>query len=420
MDDSTSDNLTAVAVDGGPASKAAPRGIERAKIIVADDEPLARRVLCRHLQEAGYEPLAAENGRQAMDLMCDDILLALLDLKMPGADGLECLRYIRKEYPDTEAIMISGAGQIADAVAAMKEGAFDYLTKPFEPEKVMVRVNQAVRAARLARDNRDLRQAVDCPIPSPRFVAKTPVAQKLLSQVQRVARVDSTVVLLGESGTGKTTIARMIHQTGPRKDAPFVAVNCASLPRDLIEAELFGHARGAFTGAVKDRPGRAEIADGGTFFLDEIGDLPLELQPKLLTFLQDRTFQRIGSNKVQNVDVRMIVATHQDLLAMCRKKLFREDLFFRLSVLAVHIPPLRERMGDIPELSRRILDGIARRYGFPPWEIDGRVFAKLRGHNWPGNIRELENVLERASAFCEGPIIGEEDITFDSIIESVS
>jgi len=206
----------------------------------------------------------------------------------------------------------------------------------------------------------------------------------------------------------------MIHQSGPRSSGPFVTVNCASLPRDLVEAELFGHAKGAFTGAVNDRPGRAEIADGGTLFLDEIGDLPLELQPKLLTFLQDRTFQRIGSNKVYAVDVRLIVATHQDLAFMCREKRFREDLYFRLNVLSLHVPPLRERVGDIPDLAQEILKRIGQRRGQPPLVFDHATVAVLQQQPWRGNVRELENVLERASAFCETDTIQAEDLVFES------
>jgi DNA-binding NtrC family response regulator len=223
----------------------------------------------------------------------------------------------------------------------------------------------------------------------------------LLGKIEKLAQLDSTVLLTGESGTGKTTIARMIHERGPRAGQPFVSVNCASLPRDLIEAELFGHVKGAFTGAADDRPGRAEIADGGTLFLDEIGDLPLDLQPKLLTFLQDKTLQRIGSNKVAKVDVRVIAATHQDLMGLCEQRRFRPDLYYRLNVLHLEVAALRDRRGDIPAVAQAVLDRISSRRGTGEIELEDQACRILQQHDWPGNVRELENILERASAFCE-------------------
>ncbi len=388
---------------------------EKRRILIADDDPVTRMVLSQHLTDAGYETLTAEDGREAIQRMDGEISVALFDLEMPYFSGLDCLRHVRKNHRHISVIMISGRGGLQDAVAAMKEGAFDYITKPFDRDELMARVNQACRATQLARDNEALREAVAPAPPSFDFVARAPITQQLLRQVGKAARLDSTVMLTGESGTGKTTVARMIHQSGERADKPFVAVNCASLPRDLVEAELFGHTKGAFTGAVNDRPGRAEIADGGTLFLDEIGDLPLELQPKLLTFLQDRTFQRIGSNKVYTVDVRLIAATHQDLAAMCRERRFREDLFFRLNVIALHVPALRERLDDIPELAQQILHRIGRRRGQPPLTCEPAAVLALQHQAWAGNVRELENVLERASAFCEGTAITVEDLGLPGI-----
>ncbi|MCL4201665.1 MAG: sigma-54 dependent transcriptional regulator [Pirellulaceae bacterium] len=385
---------------------------EKHRVLIADDDPVTRRVLSQYLAEAGYETVAAEDGREALQRMDNEISVGLLDLEMPHVSGLNCLRQLRKQHPHISVIMISGKGSLQDAVAAMKEGAFDYITKPFDRDELMARVHQGCRASQLGRDNEALREAVTPAAPSFEFVACSAIAQQLVRHIAKVAPLDSTVMLTGESGTGKTTVARMIHQSGPRADKPFVAVNCASLPRDLVEAELFGHTKGAFTGAVHDRPGRAEIADGGTLFLDEIGDLPLELQPKLLTFLQDRTFQRIGSNKIYTADVRMIAATHQDLAGMCREKRFREDLYFRLNVITIHVPALRDRLDDIPELARQILQRIGRRRGQPALACDAIAAAMLQRHAWHGNVRELENVLERASAFCEGPTIGAGDLAF--------
>jgi len=385
------------------------------RVLVADDEPLARRSLKRCLCSAGYNVVVACHGREALDLMEEDILVSLLDLNMPEVTGLECLQAIRREFPDTQIIVVSGEGEIEHAVAAMKAGAFEYVTKPFDADELLVHVAQAVKHARLNRDNRGLREAVGQSLPAVEFSANTTVAKELLSRIAKVAGIDSNVLITGESGTGKSTIARLVHQRGSRSNGPFVAVNCASLPRDLIESELFGHAKGAFTGATNDRPGRTEIADGGTLFLDEIGDLPLELQPKLLTFLQERTVQRVGCNKVRKVDVRVIAATHQALAEMCTEKRFREDLYYRLNVLSLHVPPLRDRLEDIKELTNHVLQRIARRRQCIEYEIENDALELLRQYDWPGNIRELENTLERASAFCEEYRILRNDIEFAAV-----
>lgn len=385
-----------------------------ARVLVADDEPLARFSMERCLADAGYDVVVADNGQQAMDLMSADIAIAMLDLQMPGASGLECLRFAKEHHPDMQVMMISGAGDVSDAVEAMKEGAVEYVTKPFDPEVVLAHAAQAVRNATLVRENRTLRAAVRSAPQTSDWTQRSKAAKRAYDQANKVARLDSTVLIGGESGTGKTTIARMIHNCGQRPDGPFVAVNCASLPRDLIESELFGHKKGAFTGATEDRPGRAEIADGGTLFLDEIGDLPLELQPKLLTFLQDKTLQRVGSNETRTVDVRVIAATHQDLAAMCQQNRFRQDLYYRLNVLHIQMPSLAERREDIEQLAISILERISGRLG-KDISIDEAAANKLVTHSWPGNIRELENVLERAAAFCEDGVIEAHDIQIDSV-----
>ncbi len=392
---------------------------QKRRVLIADDDPVTRQVLQRHLTQAGYETVLAEDGRQALEQMDDETSVALFDLEMPFASGLECLRKVQATREYISVIVISGKGNLQDAVAAMKEGAFDYITKPFDGDELTARVHQAARATQLARENQSLREAVAPVSPSFDFVARSPVTKQMLQQITKAAKLDSTIMLTGESGTGKTTVARMIHQFGSRASGPFVTVNCASLPRDLVEAELFGHIKGAFTGAVNDRPGRAEIADGGTLFLDEVGDMPLELQPKLLTFLQDRTFQRIGSNKVYTVDVRLIAATHQDLAAMCRENRFREDLYFRLNVIVLHVPALRDRPEDIPELMEQILLRISRRRGNTPPVCDPAATVALQGHRWNGNVRELENVLERASAFCENNTITLDDLAFPGSVTPI-
>ena len=341
--------------------------------------------------------------------------MAIFDLMMPGATGQECLEQARQRFPDMAVMVVSGHGDIENAVEAMRCGAFTYLSKPIDREELLAHVAQAARSARLARDNRDLRQAVSDLQPTVDFVAGSGPARLLLQQITRIAQLDSSVLLTGASGTGKTILARLIHQAGPRGARAFVTVNCAAMPRDLIEAELFGHTRGAFTGAISDRPGRAELADGGTLFLDEVGDLPLEVQPKLLTFLQDHTVQRIGSNKTHRADVRVIAATNHDLATMCREKRFREDLFFRLNVLSLRVPTLAERLADMPALVCELLLRISRRRQCMPFVIAPDALSAIERHSWPGNVRELENVLERATAFCNRGTITMADLSFDDV-----
>ena len=390
----------------------------KATVLIADDDPITRKLLVRHLESAGHEVVIATDGAEALDTMSDRIEVALLDLRMPKVTGLECLQRFRKEYPDAQVIMVTSSDDVADAVEAMKHGASDYVKKPFEPNELLALVDIAAKSSKLSRDHRGLKAVVGSSLPTQEFTVNSPGMKRLMELVGRTAELDSTVLLTGESGTGKTTVARLIHQLGPRANEPFVAVNCASLPRDLIEAELFGHTKGAFTGASGDRPGRVEIANGGTLFLDEIGDLPLELQPKLLTFLQDRTIQRIGSNKDINVDVRLIAATHQDLSEMCDEKRFRQDLFYRLNVLSLEVPPVRQRIDDIPGLVHSILSRISERRGETTPSPNEEAMRALQGYAWPGNIREMENVLESATAFCDGTEIRVADLNISSLVEA--
>lgn len=394
---------------------AAAKESEPVTVLVADDELMIRKMLGCRLKKAGYNSLFAENGRQAMELMNSNVSVAVLDVDMPEANGLECLDFIKEKYPETQVVILTASAEVSDAVSAMKSGAFEFVAKPYDPAELMLNIDKATRAAKLAMENRNYKQMVETAWPTSALSPTTDVAKELDDKVAKIAKLDSNVLITGESGTGKTTVARMIHQRGPRAKGPFVAVNCASLPRELIEAELFGHQKGAFTGAINDRPGRAEIANGGTLFLDEIGDLPIGLQPKLLTFLQDRTLQRVGSNQSIKVDVRVVVATLQDLKKMCRNKLFREDLFYRLNVLNINVPPLRQRIDEIPHLANEILRRIYERRGGEAVEISKDALNRLRLHQWPGNIRELENVLERATAFCEHQVVKDVDIVLDRV-----
>jgi DNA-binding NtrC family response regulator len=370
------------------------------RILVADDDAGTRRLLEFHLKEAGFLVVQAADGREALDRMAPDVALALLDLRMPKVSGMDCLRELRRKFPEAPVIITSEFGDVSDAVEAVKLGAVTFLAKPVEPEKLLEQIRAALRPGRLASENLELRQAVSLPAPAEIFVGKSPAAVRLIEQLRKLAPLDSTVLIRGESGTGKTTLARLLHANGPRAKERFITVSCGALPANLIEAQLFGHVRGAFTDAVADRPGSVEMADGGTLFLDEIGDLPLELQPKLLTFLQDRTFQRIGDPRTLHADVRVVAATHQRLEAKIADRSFREDLFYRLNVLPIEAPPLRDRPDDIPLFARFVLDRLAAKRNSAPFELTADATTALLRHSWPGNMRELENVLERAATFC--------------------
>lgn len=384
-------------------------------VLVADDEAIARRMLRQMLESAGYRVLEAEGGRQAVSQMSEKISVAIVNLFLPDMSGLKCLAQIRKHFCDTQVIVVSGNGKTRDAVAAMTQGAFEYLTKPWDPNELVIRVSRAVRAFRLARENRALKQAVSCPLTSRELLGSSARMHTVRAQIEKLAQLDSTVLITGAGGTGKIIAAQSIHRKGPRASEPFVSVNCSALPRELIEADLFGHVQGSFAGAGNDRPGRAEIADGGTLLLDEIGDLPMELQPKLLSFLRERTVRRVGSNDVSAVNVRVIGATKRDLAEMCRQGRFREDLYFRINVLSLHIPALREHFTDIPELANEILHRIARRRGCPKPNLSDAAMRALQQYSWPGNTGEMENVLQQASASYQGTTIERKDLILERI-----
>jgi DNA-binding NtrC family response regulator len=379
-------------------------------VLIADDDPVTLKLLDHQLRSAGFETRLASDGAKALERLDASVSLAIFDLQMPELDGIECLKRARERFPDLPVLIISQAGEIRSAVEAIKQGAFEFISKPIDPDELLARLRQAENAARLSAENRQLRRAVEVPSIEPAMIGKSEFSRWLTDRCRKIAGLDSTVLITGESGTGKTTVARMIHHLGPRRSGPFVAVSCAALPRDLIEAELFGHVRGAFTGAISDRPGRAEMADGGTLFLDEIGDLPLELQPKLLTFLQDRVLQRIGETQVRKVDVRVIAATHQDLEEKVQQHSFRQDLYFRLAVLTLEMKPLRDRSEDVLVFAEHILSRIASQRRERPFEISPEAVKLLEGYSWPGNIRELENVLERGTAFCESAKLEPDDL----------
>jgi DNA-binding NtrC family response regulator len=385
------------------------------RIVAMDDDPLTLRLLSAHLQKAGHAIETAASGTGGLELIDESTAVALVDLRMPELDGFQVLQQIQQHYPTVQVIVLTGSEEVSDAVQAMREGAFQYVTKPFDPAQLVVYVEKAIASWQVADENRDLKESHSHNLPVPVMKASGDMQSRLMQQVTHIASLDSTVFIGGETGTGKSTIARMIHQQSKRAKSPFVTVNCASLPRDLIQSELFGHTKGSFTGAVKDRIGHAEVADGGTLFLDEIGDLPIDLQPKLLTFLQDRTVQRLGATDTKQVDVRLIAATHRDLAEMCREGLFRQDLYFRLMVLNLELPALRFRSGEFPNIALGILSAICERQSIAAKTLTDSSMQMLLSHSWPGNIRELENVLERAVAFAAGIAIEPKDLLFSNV-----
>jgi len=376
-----------------------------ALILVADDKENITK-LFRRILPAEYEVITAEDGTRALALATSmDLDVIVTDLKMPGADGLTVLREAKRAHPDVEVVLMTAFGTVQTAVAAMKEGAFDYLAKPFDPDEALLVVERALERKRLREQARDLRRAVEGAYRFENLVGKSAAMQKVLELVRRAADSLATVLITGESGTGKEVVARAIHHAGPRKTRRYVAVNCGAIPEALVESELFGHMRGSFTGAVGDKRGLFEEADGGTIFLDEIGELPLLLQVKLTRVLQERTVRRVGATDERKVDVRVIAATHGDLGAAVAAGKFRDDLFYRLNIFPIQLPPLRERRDDIPALAAHLLERHAARVGS---KLDGftpEALSALVRYDWPGNVRELENAIERALAVSDAPRI---------------
>jgi two-component system response regulator HydG len=336
---------------------------------------------------------------------------------MVPVDGIEVVRRIREEDPDATVVVVSAHGTIATAVEAMRAGAIDFLEKPFSPEVLRARVEKAVEIARERRGARTARARADAlaedrarEMDPTGLVGRSEAMRRVLEQIRKVAPTDATVLVLGESGTGKELVARAIHAQGPRREGPFVPVSCAALPEALLESELFGHERGAFTGAIRRKLGRFELAHEGTLFLDEVGEIPPAVQAKLLRVLQERRFERVGGEEPVEVDVRVVSATHRDLAAMVASGRFREDLYYRLAVVPLSLPSLRERPGDVEELARWFLEKHAARLGRRMREFTPEALALLRGHAWPGNVRELENVVEQALVFAEGEAVRPEDL----------
>ena len=382
-------------------------------VLVADDDPGILNVLRLGLQSKGYEVLTAADGTAALDVLDrQSPELAFLDIEMPGASGIEVLRHIRKEHPALPVIIMTAHGTVAFAVAAMKEGATDFISKPFEMDQLLLVVERAIGREGLRRQAETLRSEVDSRYDL--VTTSSPAMQGVIDTAKKAALSDATILLLGESGVGKDLLARSIHAWSLRRDKLFVPVNCVALSEELLESELFGHEKGAFTGAHVQKLGKLEVAGGGTVFLDEIGDMKPNLQAKLLRFLQNREFDRVGGTRSVKVDVRIIAATNRDLPQAVKSGIFRADLFYRLNVVSVTVPPLRDRLGDVPQLAESFLRRYCREMKKPVLRISSAGMKKLTGYAWLGNVRELENSMERAVVLNSGETLGPEDFILQS------
>ncbi len=379
----------------------------KAKILVIDDDTSLRRVLEYNLQEEGYEVQAASSGEEGLYLFGQSRPdLVITDMKMSGMDGLMVLKSVKELAPESLVIIITAFGTVDVAVEAMKSGAYDYITKPFNRDELRLTVKKALQFSGLAEENRRLKSELSDKADFRTIVGSSEEMERVFDVIRKVADTEAAVLITGESGTGKELVARSIHANSSRRDAPFVAINCAAIPRDLLESELFGHVKGAFTGAVRDKTGKFQLAEGGTLFLDEVGDLPVELQPKLLRALQEREVEPVGGTKLQKLDVRIVSATNLDIDKAMGDGTFREDLYYRLAVIPIHLPPLRERRKDIPLLIRYFCG----KHGSDKITFDQDALETLVTYPWPGNVRELENSVERLLIMRNGDVISLGDL----------
>ncbi len=382
-----------------------------ARILIAEDDATQREIIEDILSQDGYEVNAVESAPGALEAVeADNYNILLTDLRMPGMDGLELLRRVKGVQPDVEVIVMTAYATVSTAVTAMKEGATDYLAKPFDKDELLVVVTKAVERVKLRQENRQLRELVTRTSSLGNIIGESESMQAVFQIAQRAVPINSTVLITGESGTGKELVARYIHFAGPRKEEPFIVVNCAAIPDTLVESELFGHEKGAFTGADASRQGKFEVANGGTIFLDEIGDMRLESQAKLLRVLQDGVVERVGATQSRQVDVRVIAATNQNLRDKVDEGAFREDLYFRLEVLPIRMPPLRERARDLPLLIAHFREKLGQRLGRPAPGFSPDAIAAMRAYAWPGNVRELENTLEQLFILSDNETITASDL----------
>jgi len=363
-------------------------------ILLVEDDASVRNSIATVLRDEGYAIQTASDGREAMDALKPGTDLVLADLMMPNVDGRELLRWVMQNHPGTAVILMTGYGTIPQAVEAIKAGATAYLTKPLNPEELLLHVKKALEDKRLRQELSRLRGQLREGWHYRNIIGQSPSMQQVFAIIDRAAAVKATVLISGESGTGKEMVARALHEAGPRKGGPFLALNCGAIPENLIESTLFGHGRGAFTGADQKTRGYFQAANGGTLLLDEIGELPLGMQSKLLRVLEDGQITPVGTTAPQKVDVRIVAATNRELETEAREGKFRQDLYFRLNVVKIHLPALRERREDLPLLTRFFLDEVCRQNGFEPREIDPSLLEAFSHYDWPGNVRELKNTLE--------------------------
>jgi DNA-binding NtrC family response regulator len=380
-------------------------------VLVVEDEAPQRSLLKALLEREGLEVETAPGVAKGLEALAGPAPdLVVTDFRMEDGTGLEVLRASRQAHPESGVVVVTAHGTVPMAVEAMRGGAFDVLVKPVDPDVLLRVVERALEHARLRRENAALRARLADRVEFDNVVAQSGVMQAVLGLVARVAPTRATALVTGESGTGKELVANLLHAHGRRPEGPFVAVNLAALPEGLVESEIFGHARGSFTGAMRDRPGRFEEADGGTLFLDEIGEVPGSLQVRLLRALQSSEIVRVGENKTRRVDVRVVAATNRDLEAEVRAGRFREDLYYRINVVRIHLPPLRERLEDLGPLAERFARAAALRHGRPPTELSREAIAWLSTYDFPGNVRELQNLIERAVLLCEGDVLRPGDV----------
>ena len=384
-------------------------------ILIAEDEAMLRESLAELLTEEGYEILQAANGKEAHDIaLAQPVDLVLTDVRMPEMDGLALLQHLQQLMPETPVILLTAYGTVENAVAAMRAGARDYLLKPVQFDDVLLKVQRAMEHSEIVRTSRVITEQLSADSVFHNLVGQSQPMLTLFEMVRKISAVKSNILITGESGTGKELFARAIHYNGPNRDKPFIPVNCGAIPDNLVESEFFGHCRGAFTGADRDRTGHFEIANGGSLFLDEISAFPLALQSSLLRAIDERVIVPVGQTHSRPVDVRIIAASNRDLTEMVRDGLFREDLLYRLNVVKLELPPLRNRKEDIPLLVNHFLDKYTREMNKEIASISNGAMRVLLNHDWPGNIRELENVIERAVIFAEGDQLTVQHLPFEA------
>ncbi|MCF6179996.1 MAG: sigma-54 dependent transcriptional regulator [Geopsychrobacter sp.] len=386
---------------------------QSASILLIDDEKESCLALSTLLRQVGYTVSSTHSGEAALEMLPQNFELIISDLFLPGISGIDILKKVKEVSPRTCFILITGNASAETAVEAMKEGAFDYVTKPFNFEKLKLQVAKALEKNQLLAENLYLRQQLHGRYRFDNIIGNSLSMQKVFSRMEKVAATDSTILILGASGTGKELVAKAIHYNSHRSEKPFMAINCGAIPADLLESELFGHVKGAFTSAIADKRGKFEVANGGTIFLDEIGNMPLQLQMKLLRVLQEYEFERVGSSNKIRMNVRLISATNADIGKEISKGNFREDLYYRLNVIPITLPPLNERSGDIPLLARHFLEKICLEMKRPLMPINKEALQAIEAYHWPGNVREMENVIERTVTLADGEIIELSDLPPD-------